>query len=682
MNKKFLFPLVLFSLALPGCTKTVKKLEAPVLSVNQDKTGLTWTEVADATGYELKVNNVELGSATSYSFDENVGNYSVSVRAVCADEKRASDYSTAFQYSTAEASITDISYADGKITWTGLAGAGVEVKLNNGEFATITTTDYTPTTLGFYTVRAKAGWSDSDNKFYVTSANAAKTIYLIPKATESFVIENGSASDNATLQEGYSIRKYEDTGWAASTASIVLNDTENVGATEGNCVQLNYWRHSAYFMFAKAFNIDESRDALEVKFKGDGISKAVIAFQVMNDYQISTLNLKGIYVKYEISLLQAKWQHAVIPFTDAGWKVNYGGNDMSFNDVKTVLEGYGFKINSLADLISVTDEFQIRLFAQNDENWSSTKIWLDDVQLINSNQTAVSLEEMVILRPNYTGVLANTFHDFAFENGELYTNGNKNGTYSLEGTLLTANLAGGATIVLKTEDLGETFSVESLNGVPEAYGTLKLIPVVYMIDTFNYSETGQGYDQSHTNPAAATGLRSHYYSDYYAGSGSSPIGGSNWSLMGSADYLDLATDTGHLDSKSAKFKFNPSSAMRMISADICLNQNAQPIGKGNTFSFWTKGGTKYNITLKVRVYYNSARLTPSTQQTDNTYVENIVVSKNADWTQVKIDLDPTKTYYGFSITTVANAGQSGADYFYLDDFSIYGSVDPWSLITD
>ena len=159
----------------------------------------------------------------------------------------------------------------------------------------------------------------------------------------------------------------------------------------------------------------------------------------------------------------------------------------------------------------------------------------------------------------------------------------------------------------------------------------------------------------------------------------SPIGGNNWELMGSTDYLDLATSTGHSGSKSAKFKYNPQAAMRMISGDICLNENAAAIGKGEIFSFWVKGGTKYNFELKVRVFYSSARLTPSTQQSNNTYVEGIKVQANSEWTQVKINLDASKTYYGFSITTVANWGSNGADYFYVDDISIYGSIDPWSI---
>lgn len=685
MNKKWLFPLVLFSLGLTGCNQGAKALATPELSVNSDGTGLSWTEVADATGYELKVNGTELGLVTSYSFDSRVGNYSVSVRAVCDDAKRASAYSTEFQYSTVESSIGSLSFNNEVISWTGLEGAGVEVSKDGGDYVTVSGTSYQPTGLGIYTFRAKAGWSDADHKFYVVGSKASKSIYVCPKAISELILEDGSASSNAELQETYTVEKYSDgSGWVASTATVALNSEANAGATDGKCVVFNYFRHGAYFKFSKPVVMVESRNALEFDVKGDGFSKMVVAFQVMDDLTINGLSMKGIYVKYVIDTVEAKWQHYVLPFSDSGWLINYSGNDMTFASVQSVLGAYGYSFESLADLLTLTNEFQIRLTATPDENWSSTKMYGDNFKLVNTDEKTAKIDDIVVLSPKYTLVGGSAMYDLFLENGIATVGTLASGTYVKENDLLKVTITEPAAgeIVMKTVDGGSSFDFVSSSGVCATLGEVKMIPYVYMIDNFEgYSATGTGYDKNNQNPASATGMRAHYYSDYYSGGNTtpSPIGGNNWELMGSTDYLDLATSTGHSGSKSAKFKYNPQAAMRMISGDICLNENAAAIGKGEIFSFWVKGGTKYNFELKVRVFYSSARLTPSTQQTNNTYVEGIKVQANSEWTQVKINLDASKTYYGFSITTVANWGSNGADYFYVDDISIYGSIDPWSI---
>lgn len=684
MNKKVFLPLVLFSLAMTGCVKGASKLDAPVLSVNDAKTGLKWTEVKGAASYELKVNNVELGSVTSYAFDEKVGNYSVCVRAVSEDKSKVSDYSTAFQYSTAEAAIGDLSIEDGKIKWASVSGSGVEVKKDDGSYEAASGDSFITSGAGIYTVRAKAGWNDSENKFYISGSKNSKTIYVVPTTTTPYVLEDGTAADDATLQETYSVEKYDGT-WKESGASIVLNDTANAGATSGSCVQLNYWRHSAYFKYAKAITVTESRNAMELDVKGDGVSKMVLAFQIMNDRTIGGLQLKGVYIKYTIDLLPAKWEHHVIPFADNGWKVNYAGNDMSFSDIKTTLGNYGYTFNSMADLITMTDEFQIRVYATADENWTSTKIWMDNVKLVDSNKTAAEVEEILVVKDKYTAVSSNFLSGIDLHDDGTMDFGNAVGTWSKANKQLTINLNEPSletTWVMESDDGGETFEVVSSTGHASAFGNnFQLIPYVYTVDSFDtYHETGIGFDANHTDPTAVTGLRAHYYSDYYneAANSTSPIGGNNWWLMGSSDYLDLMTDySGHLGFNCVKYKFNPTNPMRMISGSLCQNATSPAMGQGSVFSFFAKGCTKYDISIKVRVYYNSAKLTPSTQQSDSDVLQ-LTIPQNSGWTQYKVAVKADKPIYGFSFTTVAN-WKSGNDYFYIDDIRIYGSVDPWTI---
>lgn len=57
-------------------------LSSPVISLNVAHTGLVWSEVANATGYELKVNDGAYVAATDYSFSEAIGSYDVYVVAI------------------------------------------------------------------------------------------------------------------------------------------------------------------------------------------------------------------------------------------------------------------------------------------------------------------------------------------------------------------------------------------------------------------------------------------------------------------------------------------------------------------------------------------------------------------------------------------------------------------------
>lgn len=682
MNKKFLLPLVLFCISATGCSSKPSKLAAPVLSVSSDKTGLVWSTVEGAKKYEVKVNEAAATAATEYKFSSTVGSYSVSVRAVHEDETRSSDFSTPFVYTTAETNIGDLAFNEaGAITWPSLVGAGIQLyDVEKEAYVDLNGTSYKPLAENMMCkFKVKAGWVDDKKTFYVDGKNLEKAAYYVNPAATDYILEDATAESDPDLQELYTVEKY-DGGWVTSSASILLNSTVNNGYTPGKCVELKYWRHSAYFKYAKTIELNSKRDTLQFYVRGDGVSEMTLAFQVMDDIEIGGLSLKGVYASYAFPILPEKWQHYTISMDDPNWKIDYGGTKVSFADVKALFASSGYLIDSLASLLTFTNEFQIRVKAEHDENWSTTRIWMDEIILDNSHQ-ATSVEDVTALFSVYSTVVGQDIDEVSFDDeGNVVVNG-FNGTYVAgNGLISIVTESPAASFVMKSEDGGQTYDYLEGTGDVSIFEGMKFIPKVYLIDDFqDYESTGQGYDQNHTDPTQATGMRAHYYSDFYNGGSGSPIGGNGWSLMGSTDYLDLSTTVGHNDSKSAKYKYNTSCAMRMISGDICKLPTAPALGNGRTFSFFAKGGSTQNITIKVRVYYDSAQLTPSTQQSNSTLKENIVINANSDWTQIEVPLDPTKTYYGFSITTVANYSGS-TDYFYVDDFAIYGSVNPWELI--
>jgi hypothetical protein len=56
----------------------------------------------------------------------------------------------------------------------------------------------------------------------------------------------------------------------------------------------------------------------------------------------------------------------------------------------------------------------------------------------------------------------------------------------------------------------------------------------------------------------------------------------------------------------------------------------------------------------------------------------IDVNASTDWTQYIIDLDNTKTYYGYTMTVEKVYGST--IYPMMDDLALFGDVNPWGVI--
>ena len=93
-------------------------------------------------------------------------------------------------------------------------------------------------------------------------------------------------------------------------------------------------------------------------------------------------------------------------------------------------------------------------------------------------------------------------------------------------------------------------------------------------------------------------------------------------------------------------------------------QKATALGSGYTkLSLMIKGASERDVKVKIFAYYRD-NITPSTQQSDRSGGTELTVAKDSDWKEYSIELDASKTYYGFSI--VVSSG-SGAAYFYVDN---------------
>ena len=199
----------------------------------------------------------------------------------------------------------------------------------------------------------------------------------------------------------------------------------------------------------------------------------------------------------------------------------------------------------------------------------------------------------------------------------------------------------------------------------------------YNIEDFeSYSETGVGYDNYNGGHGmgTVTGLRSAFYSTYY-GSGSDPLNGSGWQIMGSSDYLTYNGTKGHNSSRCGLFKVNASNYFHYVQAKHYFGVPTA-IGKGYKLSVWMHGGysdnnmntpTGYSTKVTLIAYYNKQL---NTSGSNSAAKVTYTVLPHAEWGEYTLDLDSSKTVYAFGIH-IAKA--DGTIYLPVDDVKLYTS---------
>lgn len=250
------------------------------------------------------------------------------------------------------------------------------------------------------------------------------------------------------------------------------------------------------------------------------------------------------------------------------------------------------------------------------------------------------------------------------------------GTLSVEnGQLRLAITEVGNSLYFNVSEDRGTLSIDGTKGAGAAFAGLSFTEVYNVEDYERYTSTGQGYDSTHTI-YQTSGLRAEYHADYYATGRPSLFGNSNWSNMGSTDYITLANTAGHNDSKCGLFKVN-TNQMRYCTMDSFL---ARPtlIGQGSTFSFWAKGAfsstaattqSSNAVTLKVRLFFVDAL----TRCDDTVGVaQEFTIPAGSDWTQYEMPIPSGKQIYGYSFFSKTNG-----NYLAIDDIQVY-NVNPYT----
>ena len=200
---------------------------------------------------------------------------------------------------------------------------------------------------------------------------------------------------------------------------------------------------------------------------------------------------------------------------------------------------------------------------------------------------------------------------------------------------------------------------------------------VYDIDNFEaYQETGTGWDKSNNNKYNVTGFKSAYICEYQSGgSTEGPISGAGWNIMQTTTYMALNKNEGHNSNQSGAFK-GRATELHFFHMKGYFGIPSV-IGRGTKLSFWAKGPyTDENLTTPsaygtnvIFALYYTAQVNSSTlsQKTEKSFY----VPAGNDWEEFTMDLDSSKNYYAYSISTKNYINDDVSRLVPIDDIRIY-----------
>ena len=548
---------------------------------------------------------------------------------------------------------------------------------------------------GIYTVRALPGFDENENKYYVHHDGNIDQRAILIQATQAsgVVLEDGEEESNTDLQEKYVGQKYDSTnGWVDTLATVVL-DEDNPFST-GKCVKANIWHHGAWFKWTRELNCEGRIESVKFFVKGAAATRFALSFDITEDVVVGPINLKGVYATYMVQPAPQNWAEYTVSTNDANWTINYNGTSYPFATVQTMLAGLGYNIQSVGDFFPYFGSYSIKAFGEYQDGGPTTAVWFDQIELgVEPTQTVI--DEKFEVAAGQFAFKSSQINAGLFEYNpagqsmvRFYQAGNPVeipvtvvvGVSDKSMTITSTATGLDFVAKLKSNDAGKTFTLSAVSGTAAPYMQgmqCDRCQVLYDFEAF--TETGIGYDNAHSNPDSRTGLRAHFYCDYYNEQGTqavSPVGGGNWHLMGSDDYLNLGTSVAHTGTKSMRLKYNKGAQMRFLTFGLSTD-GGEAYAKGSYLSMWVRACGSRDNDIKLKAFYRNKLDPATTNQCDEV---EVVVPKdeNHGWVEVKVPLKATRTYYGFGIQPMKNSGETSGDgqYFYVDNIAIYSSISP------
>ena len=692
------------------------RLQAPVFSINPTQSGLYWPEIDGAYGYEVNVSRGDtlLSSNIIYihnfEFPSVMGGITISVRAKADISTYDSDWSE-FIYVSKFTTLDGLTYNNGtnEITWANYDGKGLDIRYGDGGFNPIPDEslrnlrhhlDYSS---GIFTVRSRPGLSVWNNNgtnaytYYVENPQpslAEKTMMYALTAANPETLIDGSEMSNEELQDKWVREYYGASGWTASaTANIELTEEFKEITQSGKCAKLTYHLNGNAFRFSR-YNIPMNLgyNTLSADVKGDGIGNIQLVLIVDRDYIFQGVNLRGCYATFDAGVLTHAWTHYDISMKDENWRFHYGAEEVSLPTfVYSCQNRFGVQINDTSEFLQCFSTFAVILQNRGTAGTTTSNMYVDNLNFNNSNRAGATGLESPVLQNCYV-YKTDSIYGYIFNDGtgKWYMTSPVNTLFpsgvgavglsfaaiSMDLNIYSLEYSVSFSMFATSSDLGwsySAYSVASNDAIIETYLSGFKASAGGVVDKFNYTEQGQGYDQSHSINQVTNGLRASYFADYNTGSTvstdrQSPFGGT-WALMGSNDYLLLDTENGHYNPGCAKLKVNGSMWMRYSTFGV-INGTATAWPKAKKFSIWINNPNDTAVSSAYLRLFTKSNLEGNIE--DGTLKQQISIPANSDWFEITVDLNPNKTYYGFSIA-LGNTNALGGKYILIDDACVYSN---------
>ena len=519
------------------------------------------------------------------------------------------------------------------------------------------------------------GW-DRDLTQPIT-ADTTFTAVFAAYAAEQVVDSFEGYESNSDMADAWKVEVYKNDQWQDTSAAVSIGSK----AAEGNkALRFDGWENGLGFRFLK-------------HLEANALPKAANAIKF--SMQIPSINTVRVILKgkvtiagqpqepsftYEFHPTTSEYVEYTIPIAADGWALWGKAGDT----IKAKAEWIGIHEDDFVNYLT-----DVGFFVQGNDGANGLPYFafVDNVRFVTLDEPVNNAEvESMGQYTRYTGLL-NDGHTVKIElgangaatatvvdmetpqviQGAVEVDAQKNMTFT--------SADNGATLVYKAalKNGGQSMKFVSASGAFAQAVTGVDLNAVQVVDNYEqYTTDGQAYYQGHAADQRS-GCRGAYYSEYYAGSGSSPWGGDKWSLLGgSGDQLRLKQDQAgaHSGNNYLCMKHSKSVAFRYMQWGLFDGTAEQNNFRGSKFSFWAKTNGLVK-SFKVSMYSQSK----PTLSTKDQYVKAQTFEQTAalgEWTHFEIDLDPAQTYYGFMIFTEKNTSlSSNESWLYIDDVEVY-----------
>lgn len=638
-------------------------LTAPTVTLTENVA--SWGAVEHATGYEVFVNETSKGNQQGLSYTitaTDVGSYVVKVVAKGNGANVLDSAKSAGVTYVINPTMFTVEFKNGE---TVLQSGSVE----EGQKASYT--GDTPTKEATETEYFEfSGWDKSlDDPI---TANTVFNATFTPFAKELVIDTFESYADKEAVNDVWEVKYHNGSAWTDPSSAFI--DVGHMVNDESAKSGLLYIPMNGYnFRFGREITVP-TQSVMGIKFtlKTEEFASLVVRFE--GSINLPVKGETAFYVDEKINTVGTNaFVDYVMPITES-W-IAWRGTDAAIT-LADVKNAYGINPTDICKYIN-----KVEFIIGGNDNVGGRKYYcfLDNVSFVSGEEVAAKRDEAINVEKVYTFaggddvVRFTTGADAKFETLTREQNICVPGSTSVSGNTITFTSADqGASFVYNAtiKNGGKKLVTGECAGTYAQIGsTIPSFDAVTVVEDFNsYPVTGKMAQQADFSDGV--GIGKAYYADYYSGSGSSPVGGTNWSLLGGdGSQMKIKNDGTKLDGTNyVCMKRGSAGAMRYMTMNLANGTGDAHEYRGSTLSFWymTKTGT---ISAKVRAYFNTA-VNPSNQGEGYKGNDSLSLTHSAEWQHVEIAIDPTIVYHG--ICFVLNASGSD-DFLYVDNIEIYNA---------